>query len=104
MKAKHQPIIVIILIVIVGLTMLRSETRRTFKNGDIYVSGNDTFDVTVYEAKVTASEKMRPNSVLEEASPRWRNTTDMGQTFTSLSRVAVGSTQVYNILKRRHHE
>lgn len=70
-------------------------------DGDVIVSGEDTFDIIVDTHRVISSERLPARNVLEEGSPVWLNTTDLDSTFKSRSYIPIGSTQIYKIAKRR---
>ena len=81
-----------------------SETGKAIDkvvDGDVIVSGNDTFDIKVDTHTVISSERLPPRNVMEEASPVWLNTTDLDSTFKSRTYIPIGSTQVYKTAKRR---
>jgi hypothetical protein len=70
-------------------------------NGDVIVSGTDTFDIIVDTHTVVSSERLPARNVMEEGSPVWINTTNLDSTFKSRSYIPIGSTQVYKIAKKR---
>ena len=70
-------------------------------NGDVIVSGIDTFDIIVDTHTVVSSEIMPPRNVTEEGSPVWLNKTDLDSTFKTRSPRPIGSIQVYKIAKKR---
>jgi hypothetical protein len=75
--------------------------KNGLKEGDIVVKNKDTFDVHIDTHRIVTSIKLRPINALQEASPVWLNTTDKDSTFKSFSSREIGSTQIYQILKRR---
>ncbi len=81
-----------------------SETGKAIDkavDGDVIVSGNDTFDISVDTHTVISSERLPARNVMEEGSPVWINTTNLDSTFKSRTYIPIGSTQVYKTAKRR---
>ena len=70
-------------------------------NGDILISGNDTFDVTVDTHIVISSERIQTRNVMEEVSPVWLNKTNLDSTYETKSHIPIGSKQVYKIAKKK---
>jgi len=70
-------------------------------NGDILISGKDTFNITVDTHIVISSERIPPRNVMEEVSPIWLNKTNLDSTYETKSHIPVGSKQVYKIAKKR---
>ena len=70
-------------------------------NGDILISVNDTFDVTVDTHIVISSERIQTRNVMEEVSPVWLNKTNLDSTYETKSHIPIGSKQVYKIAKKR---
>jgi hypothetical protein len=81
-----------------------SETGKAIDkavNGDVIVSGNDTFDIVVDTHTVISSERLPARNVMEEGSPVWLNTTNLDSTFKTRTYIPIGSTQVYKTAKKR---
>jgi hypothetical protein len=70
-------------------------------DGDIMITGKDTFDIIVDTHRVVSSEIIPPRNVMEEGSPVWLNRTDLDSTFKTKSHRPIGSIQVYKIAKKR---
>lgn len=70
-------------------------------DGDIMITGKDTFDIIVDTHRVVSSEIIHPRNVMEEGSPVWLNRTDLDSTFKTKSHRPIGSIQVYKIAKKR---
>ena len=70
-------------------------------DGDILISGKDTFDITVDTHTVISSERIPPRNVMEEGSPVWLNRTNLDSTYKTRSHIQVGTKQVYKIAKKR---
>ena len=70
-------------------------------DGDILISGKDTFDVTVDTHIVISSERIPPRNVMEEVFPVWLNKTNLDSTYKTKSYIPVGSKQVYKIAKKK---
>jgi len=70
-------------------------------DGDILISGKDTFDVTVDTHIVISSERIPPRNFMEEVSPVWLNKTNLDSTYETKSHIPVGSKQVYKIAKKK---
>ena len=70
-------------------------------DGDILISGKDTFDITVDTHTVISSERIPPRNFMEEVSPVWLNKTNLDSTYETKSHIPVGSKQVYKIAKKK---
>jgi hypothetical protein len=70
-------------------------------DGDMLISGKDTFDITVDTHTVISSERIPPRNVMEEGSPVWLNRTNLDSTYETRSHIQVGTKQVYKIAKKR---
>ena len=91
-------------ILFLALTSCKSDRQSAIDkavDGDIIVSGKDTFDITVDTHIVIGSERIPPSSVLEESSPVWLYRTNLDSTFKSRKNIPIGSKQVYKIAKKR---
>ena len=86
------------------ITSCRTGDKKAIEkavDGDILISGKDTFDITVDTHTVISSERIIPRNVMEEGSPIWLNRTDLDSTYETRAHIQVGSKQVYKIAKKR---
>jgi hypothetical protein len=91
-------------LLIIFLASCESKKQKAISkaaDGDVMIIGKDTFDIYVDTHTVVTSERLPARNVMEEGSPVWINTTNLGSTFKSRSHVPIGSTQVYKIVKKR---
>lgn len=81
-----------------------SEERKAIDkavNGDILISGKDTFDIIVDTHTVISSERIPARSAIEEGSPAWINRTNLDSTFKTREHRQIGSIQVYKTARKR---
>ena len=100
---KNQPFLALVILCL-AFTSCKSDKPSAIDkavDGDVIVSGKDTFDISVDTHTVISSVRIPPRNVTEESSPVWLYRTNLDSTFKSRKNIPIGSTQVYKIAKKR---
>lgn len=75
------------------------ETRKEC-HGDIVRIGRDSFEVKLEKHHVTASDFIRPVSVLDGINPKYQTTLENGQSFSSARQYIIGEEITFKIYVR----
>jgi hypothetical protein len=79
--------------------LLASCSSPALKGGEIHVSGRDTFQVHLDTQYVTSSTRISPRNITEEASPKFRTTTNK-DTFESNTPYTIGTPRIITRLEK----
>lgn len=86
---------------LIAIASLSCKSKNVYKNGDVVVMDNDTFDVVIDTHRIIEVTKVPARNVLEEASPKFLIRTDLDSTYTSPNPRKIGDFQIYQTFIKR---